>query len=135
MAHLRGEFAGIVRVSIASEKVADLQGALDAIEALEVTVKETSATDDAPEGETATLELIGSDRPGIVQQISRALAEHQVNVEDLETECSSAPMSGETLFKASAQLELPKDLNLGSLQEDLEAIASDLMVDLKLVQE
>jgi glycine cleavage system regulatory protein len=73
--------------------------------------------------------LVGHDRPGIVSQISGALARHMVNVEELDTECVSAPMSGEPLFQAKAKLRLPDGCDIPALRRDLERIAGDLMVD------
>jgi len=87
---------------------------------------------DGPAAGTTVLELIGQDRPGIVRQISRALAQHGVNVEELRTECASAPMSGETLFKAQARLYIPASCDSAALRRELERIAADLMVDLLL---
>ena len=55
-----------------------------------------------------------------------------MNVEKLRTECISAPMSGGSLFKASAELGLPEGLALDDLKGHLEQIAADLMVDLNL---
>ena len=78
------------------------------------------------------LDLIGSDRPGIVHKISEALAARNVNVDELNTECEGAPWSGDTLFKASARLRAPSDLDLDKLREGLEAIAGDLMVDISI---
>jgi glycine cleavage system regulatory protein len=56
-----------------------------------------------------------------------------INVEELDTHCESAPMSGEQLFHARALLHVPGELQVGELQSALEALADDLMVDLKLV--
>ena len=53
------------------------------------------------------LELVGLDRPGIVREISMLLAQHEVNVEELSTDRSSAPMSGEMLFRARARVHVP----------------------------
>src|SRR6185295_5053600 len=78
------------------------------------------------------LEIVGQDRPGIVHQIAHALAAHGVNVEELNTECSSAAMSGEMLFKAAAKLKIPSSCKLGQLKRELEQIAEDLIVDLTL---
>ena len=78
------------------------------------------------------LGFVGQDRPGIVRQISHALARHGVNVEELSTECASAPMSGETLFKAQARLFVPPDCDLTVLRRELEKIAADLVVDVSL---
>ena len=45
------------------------------------------------------MEIIGQDRPGIVREISAALARAGVNVEEFSSEVASGPMSGETIFK------------------------------------
>jgi glycine cleavage system regulatory protein len=81
------------------------------------------------------LEVVGQDRPGIVRQISEALARFKVNVEELETERSSAAMSGEMLFKARARLSIPPTCDLGKLRDTLERIAADLIVDVTLATE
>ncbi|MCX6902973.1 MAG: glycine cleavage system protein R, partial [Verrucomicrobia bacterium] len=77
----------------------------------------------------AKLEIVGQDRPGIVRQISSALARQRVNVEELATECASAPMSGEMLFKAQARLLIPETCDVEMLRRELEKTAGDLMVD------
>jgi glycine cleavage system regulatory protein len=69
-----------------------------------------------------------------VRQISHALACQQVNVEELQTECVSAPMSGETLFKAQARLRLPEGCDAAGLRRELEKIASDLLVDVAFAE-
>jgi glycine cleavage system regulatory protein len=83
-------------------------------------------------GRRAELSLMGQDRPGIVRQISEALARRGVNVEELITECSSAPMTGEILFHARAEVEIPGNCSIAELRGEFEKIASDLMVDIKL---
>ena len=81
---------------------------------------------------TLNLELVGNDRPGILREVAQALARRNVNVDELSTGCESAPMSGEVLFRATARLQVPVDVTVDSLAEELEKIASDLMVDLTL---
>jgi glycine cleavage system regulatory protein len=44
------------------------------------------------------------------------LAHHGVNIEELETEVTSAPMSGETLFHALARLRIPPTLGAEDLR-------------------
>ena len=58
--------------------------------------------------------------------------ERGINVEELETECSSAPMSGESLFRAKAQLKAPADAFTEDLRNGLEDLANELMVDINL---
>jgi glycine cleavage system regulatory protein len=133
MSRLAGEFAGILRVSVPADHADALSSGLEALEAggLRVVV-ERGVEDSVDEGRLIQLELIGSDRPGIVHKISEALAARNVNVDELDTECDGAPWSGDTLFKARARLRVPSDLDLDHLREGLEAIAGDLMVDITL---
>ncbi len=134
MSRLGGQFAGILRVSVPADKEAALVAALRQLEArgLAVTVQYDQAERVLPAGRLSLLEIVGQDRPGIVSQISRALAKYGVNVEDLETECASAAMSGETLFKARAKLSIPASCDLAALRQELEKIAADLIVDISL---
>lgn len=133
MSRLAGEFAGILRVSVPTTKADELARALEGLEAggLRVVV-ERGVEESSDEGRLVELELIGGDRPGIVHKISEALAARNVNVDELDTECEGAPWSGDTLFKARARLRAPKGLDLDQLREGLEAIASDLMVDITM---
>ena len=134
MSRLGGQFAGILRVQIPAEKEAALVRNLKHLETEGLTIVVHSDRPQAEESErTLTyLEIVGQDRPGIVHQISHALAAHGVNVEELNTECSSAAMSGETLFKAAAKLKIPSSCKLGELKRELEQIAEDLIVDITL---
>ena len=134
MSRLAGQFAGILIASADTERVDSLLKALDGLAAqgLNVSVVTEAGTPVEPKGRPLTLELIGHDKPGIVRDISRALAARKVSVEELATEVVSGSMSAELLFKAQASLVAPVDLDLDELQDSLEAIASDLMVDINL---
>jgi glycine cleavage system regulatory protein len=132
MSRLGGQFAGIVRVEVPGEKEQPLASALKELAArgLNVVVHADVPKATAADRPLSVLEIVGHDRPGIVQQISSALAGFGVNVEDLHTECASAAMSGEMLFKARAKLSIPESCNLPALRQQLEKIAADLIVDL-----
>lgn len=132
MAQLAGKFAGILRVSVPSEEAQALQAALGALPALKVIAE---AAPDAPEsrpGRRLRFTLVGQDRIGIVREVTTVLARHGVNVEGLSTRTESAPMSGETLFHATAELLATPSLDPLTLQRDLEEISHELMVDISL---
>ena len=82
-------------------------------------------------GESLALEIVGQDRQGIVRAISGELARLGVNVVELATDCSQAPWSGERLFKTNAKILLPGALDADTVRGKIEAIAPDLMVELK----
>ncbi len=133
MSRLAGEFAGILRVSVPPERAEGLSAALEGLKAGGLRVAVERGFEETPEeGHVVLLDLVGSDRPGIVHAISEALAARDVNVDELNTECDGAPWSGDTLFKATARLRAPKTLDLDQLRESLEAIAGDLMVDVSI---
>jgi glycine cleavage system regulatory protein len=133
MSHLGGRFAGIARVEVPAPRLAELKRALHGLEAdgLRVVV-EVGGADPAGGGQPATLELVGNDRPGILRTVTGVLTLHGVNVEELSSECLSAPMGGGDLFQARARVLVPAAVKLEDVRRDLEKLATDLMVDLKL---
>ena len=78
------------------------------------------------------LELVGHDRPGIVRHITEVIARLGVNIDELSTDVTAAPMSGGTMFTALARLEVPAGFDVDELRVALEKIAGDLMVDITL---
>lgn len=135
MARLAGRFAGILRATVPSENVSALEQALAALrgEGIEVTVQ-LGEGEAGPPPQVVRLSTVGTDRPGIVHGIFRCLAEQGVNVQELETELVTAPMSGEPLFRTEAKVSLPPDITVDALRERLEAIGADLQVDVTLVE-
>jgi glycine cleavage system regulatory protein len=131
MARLAGKFAGVVCLEVPADSLAELERAVRELDAegLKLTV-ERGATQSDQHG--LSIEVVGLDRPGIVRDVSAALARHRVNIDELDTEVASASMSGEPLFQARIHVLLPRDVNLDALRRDLEGIADELMVDLTL---
>lgn len=135
MAHLAGKFAGVLRAEVPPERAVALMQALSKLESrgLRIVAEASEAGPPATEQRAMTLELVGLDRPGIVREISQLLAASGVNVEELVTDRTSAPMSGEMLFSARARVHLPASLDVARLRAALERLASDLMVEIRLV--
>ncbi|MCB1671239.1 MAG: ACT domain-containing protein [Gammaproteobacteria bacterium] len=132
MSQLAGKFAGILRVSVPDENADQLIRDLESLSgSLKLVIERGSGELPQESSQPLKLSLIGNDRPGIIREISAALARQRVNVEELETECTIAPMSGETLFNAQVTLTVPADLDLDDLQRELEQIADDLIVDIQ----
>jgi glycine cleavage system regulatory protein len=134
MSHLCGKFAGILRAEVPTERVAAATAALAALEArgLKVIV-ETAARPAAPPAERSMdLQLVGLDRPGIVREISQLLAGQGVNVEELITNRVSAAMSAEMLFEARAHVRVSPGTDVARLRAELERLANDLVVEIKL---
>jgi glycine cleavage system regulatory protein len=133
MAHLSGKFAGLLRVSVEAGRAEALAESLMSLSdaGLTVVAKPGAAAHPAATA-SMTLQLVGHDRPGIVRDVARALAAHQVNIEELESEVVSAPMTGEPLFRARALVRLPASVLPSTLVQTLEALAGEMMVDLSI---
>ncbi|TQK71736.1 MULTISPECIES: glycine cleavage system protein R [unclassified Nocardioides] len=135
MARLAGKFAGILLLEVpdarADELVADLAG-LEGV-GLQVTLARTDGATDAP-ALLVDLDLLGADRPGIVAEISAALARERVSIRDLVTDVRDAPMAGGHLFEARAVLEAPQGTRVEDLRATLESIADELMVEINLAE-
>jgi glycine cleavage system regulatory protein len=134
MARLAGKFAGILRASVPDTHAAALTMALQKLEAqgLRLLIEWSPSDEAAQNYRQFTLDLMGNDRVGIIHDISHALAQRGINIDALDTAYISAPMTGEMLFKATAQLSVPLHVMIAELQESLERLAHDLMVDITL---
>ena len=131
MARLAGKFAGILRISVAATNADALASGLRGLTSDGLTVVvEGSGEVPAETFRTVRLELVGNDHPGIIRDISKVLAQNQVNIEELETGVSGAPMTGEQLFRARAELRLPAAVTEEWLRDRLEALGGELMVDI-----
>lgn len=133
MIELAGKFAGVVLVTVTPLNVDALKADLEQIEAsglLNINIEEAPATPtDAPAaGRNYTVNITGQDHPGIVHDLSHALATSRCSIDELSSEVVPAPMGGE-MFVAHAVVGTPDNMSLRDLQEVLENVASDLLVD------
>jgi glycine cleavage system regulatory protein len=134
MAHLAGKFAGVLRAEVPAQRAHAVIEALARLEerGLRI-VAEVAATPPPPsDRRPMELEVVGLDRPGIVREISQLLARHAINVEELRTDRTSAPMSGEMLFRAQARVQVPATADLAAVRVGLERLASDMVVEIRL---
>ncbi len=134
MAHAAGEFAGMVHVEVPPENADMLTNALRELghTGLQVMVAKSDATGPAKGLRSVSLELAGEDRKGIVNRLTRILAERGISISHIETEILGGPGEHRHIFKVAAQLMVPNAVTTPALQQDLEALARDLMMDVSL---
>jgi glycine cleavage system regulatory protein len=136
MAELAGKFAGMVEATVGESDADALIASLDQIHAaglLHIAAERAVDGAGGPSGQRLELHLVGQDHPGIIHQVARVLAQHNVSIDQLQTETAPAPQGGH-VFRADAIVELPEGLDLDDLAIELEAIAQDLMIDLDVVE-
>ena len=134
LSQLGGKFAGLVLVTLPDDNGAALENDLKALSDSGLSVRVTPATAGAARhaGRSITLTVIGPDRLGIVREISRALAQRQVNVVEMDSEVTSAPMSAEMIFRARIDAEIPESIDLDDLEDTLEEIANVMTLEIDL---
>ena len=133
MANLAGQFAGILEIEVGSDQREALLESLNSIEdnslkiqtALPVTVA-------APAHRQVTLELLGQDHPGIIHEITRVLGALKLSIDELTTSTEDAPMSGGTLFRASATINIPEEIGLDKIQDLQHELSQSLMADVTI---
>lgn len=135
MARLAGHFAGVVQIHLHEDHAEGLIAALPALADRGLTVSVVDSDWSlavVDHQESLRLELVGQDRPGIVREISRTLAALGVSVQELRTVIESAPMSGEPLFRAEAELVPTPRVGFEQIRTALEQLADDMVIDITL---
>lgn len=134
MTELAGMFAGMVLVRVPEDRSEAFHDALEPLRErglMDVTVRSAQGDEDADRTPAVTFDVVGTDRPGIVHEVSARLASLDVGIVDLRTWTESAAMAGGPLFKARAVLRLPAGTTTGDVRAALEELSDDLMVDLR----
>ena len=134
MMRLGGEFAMMMLISLPKEQYRECSQTLEAFKekGLDVFTRETSlAWLEKFQGFVPyEVHVWGADHEGIVHAVTEHLAEEQVQVEDVETHVSKAPLSGAPLFSMNAVVQAPPELSLPELREELEDLGDELGVDI-----
>ncbi|WP_217180669.1 glycine cleavage system protein R [Streptomyces sp. AC495_CC817] len=130
LGELAGTFAGVIEVSVAPERAAELEQALRGLDGLLTVAVHTGSDAADADGRHLELQVLGNDRPGIVREVSGVLNAHALSIEELSTETRDAAMAGGRLFEASVRARVPASVDLGVLRADLERLATEIQVDI-----
>lgn len=135
LSQLAGQFAGLICISLPSEATDALREGLLGLATAGIQVNITPCHGETVQQDhehLVTLTVIGPDRPGIVREIAAALSARAINVVDLESYVSPAPMSSELMFHATVEVIVPNPDDMGDLEETLDQIAEEMHVDITL---
>ena len=135
LSQLSSKFAGLIRVSLPEESSVALQEALKALGEAGISVRVTPCGEKPGDDaglRPVNLTVLGPDRPGIVREIAGALSARAINVVNMESSVSSAPMSAEMLFEARVEAEMPGSGDIEELSNILDAIGDEMGVDVQL---
>jgi glycine cleavage system transcriptional repressor len=78
------------------------------------------------------LSTAGMDRMGIVHRVSRLLADHGINIADMQTRAAPSPESGTPIFTMKILLEVPASVSPQVLLKELNLLGEELAIDISL---
>jgi len=134
LSSLAGKFAGILEVSVPQSHSAALKSSLSqlASKGIIVATSDVKTTDTASPHKALQFNLVGNDRPGIIRELSQTFVEHNISLDELHTNCTSMPWSGDPMFTAHGIIHLTDAVNEDQLSDTLNDIADELGVDIEL---
>ncbi len=130
LSHLGGYFAGILQLEVPEEHLFALTTELERMADLDIKIQQGLHSEVHLDKQLQFV-ITGNDRPGIVRELSSVIKHKGANIIHFESSKQSAPNWGVPLFHAIATVELPVGLNKDEVVKALEAIASDVVVDIE----
>lgn len=91
-----------------------------------------SEAKEANEFKDCTLRIECLDQIGIVYKTSKFLAEKKFNIMRLNSTAKSSPESGTTIYCMDIQIQVPGDVSLDQVEDDLTVMADELQVDINM---
>jgi glycine cleavage system transcriptional repressor len=136
MSRLGGEFAIIMLVSLDAANKDQCCTALDSLKEhnLEIFHRSTDLTRMQKFQGFVPYEISvwGADHEGIVHAVAEYLTGEHIQLEDVETEVTKAPVTGTPLFSMVAEVQAPPTLTLSQLRDKLDDLSDELGVDISV---
>ena len=132
MSRMGGRFAGIALVELPAALTERFKAEISQVRELSVYLEESGVQRTDADTLNYQLNIVGLDRPGILQEVTTEMSQQSINVVDLETSVRAAPMSGDKMFFADAQVLVPSDVDLADLHDRLDSVANELGIDILL---
>jgi len=135
MARLGGEFAMLMLITLSDKEFANLDQDFQQLrgEGYQVSVLQTEDDSKKYAGWLPyEIEVTGADHEGIIHDISHHLAVQGINIENMDTSSTPAPMSGTPLFMMKGVVLVPPKLNFHAWSNALEEIGDKLNVTVKV---
>ncbi len=129
-ARLGGQYVGSVLVELPAHALPALEQAASGMSesGFHITIEPANESA-ADQGQLLGFEIVGKDRPGIVREVSAALARLGVGIVKLVTGTEEGAMFGGTVFRARAQVLVPETMSFDTVRAALEDISGEIMVD------
>jgi glycine cleavage system transcriptional repressor len=138
MTVLGGEFAIILLVSGHANDISQLEETLPGMQdtlALTISVKRTSTRTSRSDSLAYSVRAVSIDHPGIVYKLASFFSTRNINIDDLATSRYAAAHTGTPMFSIDMVINIPADVRISRLREDLTGFCDDLNIDVNIEPE
>ena len=136
MSRLGGEFAIIMLVSLDESQKDACLTALEKFreQGMEIFSRETTfeRTQKFAGFVPYEISVWGADHEGIIHSVTEYLADEYVQLEDIETEVTKAPITGTPLFSMVAEVQAQPTLTIHQLRDKMDDLSDELGVDISV---
>ncbi len=134
LSRLRGMYVGSILVELPHAKMDGFREAMARIDSSGLQVTLLPAGDEKPTtGSEMAIQIVGQDRPGIVRELTTAIASLGGNIDRFVSSVVSGSWTGALLFRATAEVTLPLHVSEDHVREALESVSGEIMVDFEPV--
>ena len=81
---------------------------------------------------TCALHIEGMDQAGIVYKTSQFLADNKLNILCLNSVTKASPESGASIYSMDIHIQVPEEISLDQVEEELNTMADELQVDINM---
>ncbi|MDV5170687.1 glycine cleavage system protein R [Photobacterium rosenbergii] len=124
---LDNQVVGILKIDIPAQSVSELRELFQSQQELDIRVIEAQEAGEI-KTDHLTLKVESSDRPGIVNDITRILDNIGIGIVKIENHRIGVPDLGQALFFAELQVDVPSEVDTEQLLEALQQVDNDLRV-------
>jgi len=132
MVRLGNEFSMLLMVSGSWDSIAKMEDSLPRLEKeLDMRIH-CNRTQKRPTSETGmpyAIDVVCSDRPGVVHDISRFMFEHEIEIQDLYTSTYQPGQSSTTMFSLHMTVNVPTDTSISALRGEFMDFCDRLNLD------
>ncbi len=132
MAVLGGEFAVILLLAGTWDAIAKIESMIPRLEdTLDLTLisRRTEIRDKVANLMPYAVEVVASDRPGIVHDIAQFFSSRDINIEELFTGSYSATHTGTPMFSLHVTISVPTNTSIAALRGEFMDLCDQLNLD------
>ena len=132
MTSLGTELSILIFLSGSWDTIAKLEGILPKLESdldVKITRKRTNKSHPNNKGMPYAIEIVCSDRTGVIHDVTRFFIENQINIYDMHTNTYVATQTESTMFSMHMLISIPSDSSISSIRSDFMDFCEQLNFD------